>query len=1039
MQNKSAIWVFTILLALACIYQLSFTLVTSVVEGDADTYSVAKLDSLRDTQPEINFKEDSVILNYREAYLKKIGKKEVYPVFGHTYDYCKKREINLGLDLQGGMNVTLEVSVVELIQALAGQNAENPEFKKAIIRAKQMRFEGSENFVELFGKAYEEVAPGTNLAAIFSNYENKEKFGRDDTNDEVLAKIREEADEAIKRVEQVLGRRIDNMGVVQPKIQRQTTTGRIIIELPGVKNPTRIRRILQGTAKLEFWETYSSSEILQYLGQVNTYLVSRNKAFQNDKKDASVPETSDSTSTADPQVASTEEVPATTTDSTEAIKVDDGGTALDDLVNNDGTAADTTDSAANGNKLALTDAERRLRLPWFSIAMPPADQATGQAWKSSLVSKVLLSDTAEVNRILRMPEVLNIFPRDMRFRWAAKAEDNNLLDLHAIKLSNSEGKAPLEGDVITNARVVADALGNPEVSLTMNATGAEKWATLTGNNVDRAIAIVLDDVVYSAPNVNQEIKGGVSSIAGGFTSDEANDLANVLKAGKLPAPAKIIEEAIVGPTLGKEAVRSGLTSFFIALLIVLAYMFFYYNRAGGIADIALMANLFFVMGVLSSLEATLTLPGIAGIVLTIGMSVDANVLIYERIREELLEGKGLRLAIVDGYKNAYSSVIDANLTTLITGIVLYLFGTGPIKGFATTLIIGIITSLFSAIFITRLLFEWRLNKNADIPFGNKWTNKAFRNLALALVSKRKLYYIVSGIIIVVGIGSLVTRNLDYGVDFTGGRSYIVRFDQPVVVGDLATVLGEEFPDENGTASPPEVKTYGESSQVKVTTNYLIYDDDKSVDKKVESQLQLGLDKYNATNEVMSSVKVEPSIADDVRTSAIWAIVFSLLGIFLYIWLRFRKWQFGLGALVALFHDVLVVLGLFSLLHGVLPFSLEVDQAFIAAVLTVVGYSINDTVVVFDRIREYLGRYKRKEYYGVVNDALNSTLSRTINTSLSTFIVLLIIFIFGGEVIQGFVFALMIGVAVGTYSSICVATPVMVDLGGKREVEEEKKK
>jgi SecD/SecF fusion protein len=551
-------------------------------------------------------------------------------------------------------------------------------------------------------------------------------------------------------------------------------------------------------------------------------------------------------------------------------------------------------------------------------------------------------------------------------------------------------------------------------------------------NPKKSIAIVLDDLVYSAPRVDGEIAGGQSSISGQFTLEEAEDLANVLKAGKLPAPAKIIEEAVVGPTLGAEAIEAGFISFILALIIVLAYMAFYYSSAGIVADLALLANIFFVMGVLSSLGATLTLPGIAGIVLTIGMSVDANVLIYERIREELRAGKGVRLAIVDGYKNAYSSIIDANITTLLTGIILYIFGTGPIKGFATTLIIGIVTSLFAAIFVTRLLFEWRLDKNATPSFATKMTENLMTNLNIAFVAKRKLFYAISGLVILIGFGSLALRGLNFGVDFTGGRSYIVRFDEAFPVSDVSAKLADSFVSEDGMKFTPEVKTYGASNQVKVTTKFMIDSDDENADEIVEGKLSEGLSLVTPDFEVMSSVKVLPTISDDIRQGAIWAVLFSLIVIFLYIVIRFRRWQFGLGALAAMFHDVLIVLSLFSLLYGFMPFSLEIDQAFIAAILTVVGYSINDTVVVFDRIREFLGLHKRRDQENVINDALNSTLSRTLNTSLSTLVVLLMIFFFGGEVIRGFVFALIIGIVVGTYSSLCVATPLVVDLTKKKK-------
>ncbi|MBT3622387.1 MAG: protein translocase subunit SecD, partial [Flavobacteriales bacterium] len=577
-----------------------------------------------------------------------------------------------------------------------------------------------------------------------------------------------------------------------------------------------------------------------------------------------------------------------------------------------------------------------------------------------------------------------------------------------------------------------------EVSMEMNAEGAKQWKRLTAENISKSVAIVLDGYVYSYPTVQAEISGGRSSITGNFTVNEAKDLANILKSGKLPAPARIIEEAIVGPSLGKEAISSGLTSFIFALILVLIYMVFYYNGAGLVSNIALLANIFFIFGVLSSLGAVLTLPGIAGIILTIGMSVDANVLIYERIREELTNGKGLRLAISDGYNSAYSSIIDANVTTLLTGIILYTFGTGPIKGFATTLIIGILTSLFAAIFITRLVISARLNKGKSISFSTKLTDGAFKNINIDFIGKRKRFYVLSAIIVLLGVGSLVTKGLNYGVDFVGGRTYVVRFDETVDNEKLRSALTAVFVDADGLNYAPQVKTFGDDNQVKITTSFMIESSEITTDEIVESKLSEGLATTGFQYEVMSSQKVGPTIADDIKDAAVWSVFFSLLVIFLYILVRFRKWQFSLGAVVAVFHDVIIVLSIFSIFYGILPFSLEIDQAFIAAILTIIGYSLNDTVVVFDRVREYMNDNKKKGVHELMNGALNSTLSRTINTSLTTFVVLLIIFIFGGEVIRGFMFALMVGVVVGTYSSLFVASPIMLDTIKKKEEKSKRK-
>ena len=1027
MQNKSAIWTFAILLSIACSYQLSFSFVTSGVEKDARANAQTRVDSLLQVNSELNaVQQDSAFQKFEQQYLQKMNTEEVYPVLGFTYSYCKRNEINLGLDLQGGMNVTLQVQVKDLIKALSDNNPD-PTFQEALNRASQMQRDSQDDYVTLFIQAWNEVNPGGKLAAIFHNRENKEKFAIDATNEEILEIIAEEADAAVSRTEQVLRRRIDGLGVVQPTIQRQTGTGRIIVELPGIKDKERVRKILQGTAKLEFWECYDNSEIYEGMIQANQML-GQKLGVRGDKEKSDAPADNAEQAAVDAESGDSNEVASTDSNS------------LDALLNNDVTSTEGDSGAMDSADVSALMAEQRKNNPLWAVMRPAifdAESGEGQfAGRGPVVGYARIIDTADVNAYLARKDVKQFFPRRTKFIWDAKPYDDAemFLRLYAINVANKDGKAPLEGDAITNARVTSDPLGNPEISMSMNSEGAKTWRNITGEvaaqSPKKSIAIVLDNLVYSAPRVENEIAGGQSSISGQFTVQEAEDLANVLKAGKLPAPAKIIEEAVVGPTLGEEAIQAGLISFILALIIVLAYMAFYYASAGIVADLALLANLFFVMGVLSSLGATLTLPGIAGIVLTIGMSVDANVLIYERIREELRAGKGVRLAIVDGYNNAYSSIIDANITTLLTGIILYVFGTGPIKGFATTLVIGIATSLFAAIFITRLMFEWRLDRHATPSFSSKMTANLMTNVNILFVGKRKMFYMISGIVVLLGVGSLVTRGLNYGVDFTGGRSYVVRFDDVHPVSEIAATLTDEFVTEEGLKLAPEVKTFGSTNQVKITTKYLIESEDEAADAFVEGKLKEGLAKVDATAQIMSSQKVEPTIADDIKQGAIWAVLFSLIVIFLYIVLRFRKWQFGLGALVAMFHDVLIVLSLFSILYGIMPFSLEIDQAFIAAILTVVGYSINDTVVVFDRIREYLGLHKRKDSDIVINDALNSTLSRTLNTSLSTLVVLLMIFFFGGEVIQGFVFALIIGIIVGTYSSLCIATPVVVDLTKK---------
>ncbi|MEQ8522185.1 MAG: protein translocase subunit SecDF, partial [Vicingaceae bacterium] len=791
--------------------------------------------------------------------------------------------------------------------------------------------------------------------------------------------------------------------------------------------------LLQGTAKLEFWETFENQEVYPKLETANDKL----RLLLGYTEESSVEDSVSTDSTvaegdglageeiakeSNDVLAGKEEPSLLEADSSESLLLGESSLLEEE--------SDSLSGATDADQMSAEEFAREN--PLFNVLRPAIFQdESGQyrAGQGPVVGYVATKDTDKVNKYLAMPEIKAVFPSKVRFLWAAKPydEEGRFLQLIAIKVNDRDGQAPLEGDVIVDAyQSFGQFGGKPEITMKMNAFGAKKWKALTRDNLEKSIAIVLDNYVYSFPTVQSEISGGISVIQGQFEIEEAQLIANILKAGKLPAPAQIVEEAIVGPSLGQEAIDSGLTSFLIALVIVLLYMVFYYSKAGIASDVALFANLFFLVGVLASTNIALTLPGIAGIVLTIGMSVDANVLIYERIREEVTAGKGIRLAVSDGYARAYSSIIDANVTTILTGIILWVFGTGPVEGFAKTLVIGILTSLFTAIFITRLIFTFMLDRNMELKFSTKLTENAFKNLNYQFVKNRKIFYVISGLVIVFGVGSLLTRGLNYGVDFQGGRSYLVRFDQVVSETDVRNALQATF------ESAPEVKTFGEADQLKITTDYLINSEDPSADQVVEDALNNGLTSMEVAPayEIMSSQKVGPTIADDIKTAAFWSILFSLIVIFLYILIRFRKWQYGLAAVAAIFHDVLVVLGIFSLLYGVLPFSLEIDQAFIAAILTVVGYSINDTVVVFDRIREYLGLHKKQEMPEVVNQALNSTLSRTINTSLSTFFVLLMIFIFGGEVIRGFAFALLIGVSVGTYSSLCVATPIVVDLSKK---------
>jgi len=1014
MQNKGAIRILAIALAFVCVYQLSFTVVTKKVERDAEQYAGGDNEA------------------YQE-YLDSISSKVVYNILVRKYTYkeCKEREINLGLDLKGGMNVTLEVSMVEMIRSLSNYSTDTT-FNKAIALAREYQKNSQEDFVTLFGRAFEEIDPNARLAAIFATRELRGKVDFNSTNEEVLRVIRSETEGAMDNAFNVLRNRIDRFGVVQPNIQRLETQGRILVELPGVKEPERVRKLLQGTASLEFWETYQNSEIFPYLQEANTRLreildaqeaLKPTEETPKDTSDVSVEEES-------PLLDLLSESPAEQPAGTPTEDTTEQEISLLEQLEADSLREDTTAQTLEGFIKEN---------PLLGILQPNVTR-NGEFVPGAGVGFCHYSDTATVNHYLSMPQIKAILPRDVRFTWDMNPfdESESYIVLYALKETGRDGRPPLDGEVVTNASVDFDQRGgSATVVMGMNSEGARIWQRLTRENVGKAIAVVLDGYVASAPTVNEEIPNGRSTISGNFTYNEAEDLANVLKSGKLPAPASIVQEAIIGPSLGREAIRSGFNSFLLAFIVVMLYMLFYYSRrAGFIADVALVANMFFLLGVLASLGAVLTLPGIAGIVLTIGMSVDANVLIYERIREELAAGKGIKLAIADGYKNAYSAIIDANVTTLLTGIILLVLGTGPIKGFATTLVIGICTSLFSAIFITRLIYEQMLTKNRKLTFATKITENAFKNTNIQFIARRKTFYILSGMIILIGIFSLVTRGLNTGVDFTGGRTFVVRFEKPVSTVDvqrsLDSVLGE----------PPLVITFGGENQIRITTKYLIDEDNAEADDEVEQLLYQGLQSYlpadvdfeTFMNDYrQSSQKVGPTIADDIKIQAIWAILFALVIIFVYILIRFRNWQYGLGAVAALIHDVLIVLGVFSLFYGIMPFSLEIDQAFIAAILTVVGYSINDTVVVFDRIREYIKLYRKRDRTEIINMALNSTLSRTFSTSLSTFFVLLAIFVFGGEVIRGFIFALLLGVVVGTYSSLFIASPVVFDTVVRSEI------
>ena len=967
MRNRGAIILLSVLLAIISLYYLSFTFAVNKVEKDAEEYAQGQVD-----ESITGIRRDTLCELKKREYLDSVDNENVW--LGYTYKECKERELNLGLDLRGGMNISLEISAEDVIMSLTNRNGRNSkDLKDALENArKQKSDQTGTNFIATFGKAYEDldVKDKPNLAQLFASSSNKDKINNKSTNAEVLDYLTKEYDAAIENAYDVINKRIDQFGVVQPNIQRDVAVkGVFHIELPGIKDPERVEKLLKQAAVLEFWETCESAEIDKLLE--SAYLII-------DKK----------------------------------IKTDT-------LIKNDN----------------------------FSVSQA-IEKAVNEKAKAygPVVGYVKKANKDILSRCFESDEVRNLFNGKVVLAWSFKEskEASGYYELIALKPSK-DGKAVLGGDVITDARQeFGQDRATAEVTMAMNSNGTNEWARITRNNIGRSIAIVLDGAVYSWPRVNDEIKGGRSQITGDFTLEEATDLANVLKAGKMSAPARILSKEVVGPSLGQKAINSGMFSFIIAFILVLLYMIFYYNKAGLVANVALIFNLFLIFGVMAALGATLTLPGIAGLVLTIGMSVDANVLIYERIREEMRSGKMVKSAVADGYRNAYSAILDSNITTILIGIVLAYFGVGPVRGFATTLIIGILTSLFTAIFITRLIFTSMLNKERKITLGNKFTNNAFTNLHFDFLKSSKIAFIVSGSLIVISIISFAINGLKQGIDFTGGRNYVVKFDEAVEPESVAEALEPVFKDR------PVVKTFGEGNQVKITTQFNIDKiKDSTANEEVDRLLYEGL--HNAkllpenvdqttfyNNYRQTSQLVGPTVADDIKVKSIIAILLGLVVMFLYILLRFRKWQYSLGASVALIHDVVITLGIFSLLYQIMPFNMEIDQAFIAAILTIVGYSINDTVVIFDRIREFLGLYPNRERKSVVNSAINSTVGRTINTSMTTLVVLLAIFIFGGESIRGFCFALLIGVVVGTYSSIFIASPIAHRFISKGKKSEDKK-
>lgn len=984
MQNKGVIVFLTVLITGLCLYYLSFTFVSNNVQQKADAYAT-------DASGKVDFTK-------RRSFLDSVWREPVYNFLGadFTYQEIKETELGLGLDLQGGMHVTLAVSPVEIVKGLAG-NPKDTGFNQSVDEAKELAKTSNDKYVSLFYSAFQKNNPGKKLSTIFATAANRGRISLETSDSDIIGIIDTEVENAIERSFNILRTRIDRFGTSQPNIQRIQGSGRIQIELPGVDNQERVRNLLQGVAKLQFWEVAELNEIGGSLDAINTAWVAEQKATPAAVDSAS--------SVADEPVALSPE--------------DSLRSALEKQL------AEIDPMSQNENSVS----------PLYSKL------------RSDFGFAYDVKDTLVINKILKRPDYKVLFPKDIKLLWgvkARKADDGaEILELYAIKTTRGSDDAPLEGDVVTDARQTLDQTSLPAVSMQMNAEGARKWRKLTAENTGRRIAVVLDDYVYTAPVVNGEIPNGQSEISGNFSILEAQDLANILKSGSLPAPTQIVEESIIGPTLGKEAQQQGIISMIAGLLIVIVFMLAYYGKGGLIATAALVFNIFFILGILAQLTAALTLPGIAGIVLTMGMSIDANVLIFERIKEELRNGVGLMSAITAGYNKAFSAILDGNVTTFLTGAILFALGQGPVKGFAIVLMIGIASSFFTAVFITRVIMIWMTKKgdHSALSFQTPLAKNVLGKLNIDFLSKRKVAYLISTGIIVIGLVIGLVNGLKFGVDFTGGRSYIVAFDQPIIASDLKVGLDNEF---DGSV---EVKSYGGNNIMKVTTSYLINEDDDASNKEVESKVKAGIAAVTGyeisenpesigANQfaITGSSKVGATVADDIKSSSLQAMVVALIAIFLYILLRFRKWQFSLGSIVALVHDTLFVLAAFAIatLFGA---SFEIDQVFIAAILTVIGYSINDTVIVFDRIRENIENKGTNKIVKVFNDAINDTLGRTLITSFTTLIVVIVLLFFGGEVLRGFSFALFVGVGVGTYSSIYIATPIVVDLM-KKELENE---
>lgn len=993
MQNKGFVKVFAVLLTLVCMFYLSFSFVTRHYNSKAAEYAGG--DPVKES-----------------SYLDSLSTQKVW--LGYTLKECREMEISLGLDLKGGMNVVLELNVADVIRSLSNNN-QDENFNKALDLAYENQATSQKDFIDLFAEEYKKLDNGARLSAIFSTFELKDKITPQSSDAQVIAVLKEELKSAIDNSFNVLRTRIDRFGVVSPNIQRLETAGRILVELPGVKEPERVRKLLQGSANLEFWETYNLPEIYQQLVAADNMLATILKS------DDTAAVGSDTTA-----IEATEEVVA---DNAAAETTNDADSLLAKI------GEDKPEAQA-----AKSMEEFAKQHPLFAVLQ--INQYNGQLAPGPVVGIADKKDIAKINEYLNMKQVKDILPRNLSLKWGVKAidEKEQYFYLYAIKMTNRDGTPALGGDVVTDANadfVQQAGRSEQQVSMTMNAEGAKAWARLTKENIGKAVAIVLDDMVYSAPNVQVEITGGRSQITGHFTPEEAKDLANVLKSGKMAASVHIVQEDVVGPSLGQEAINSGVISFVLALILLMFYMCAFYGVLPGlIADGALVLNIFFTMGILASFQAVLTLPGIAGMVLTLGMAVDANVLIYERTKEELRAGKSLNKAIADGYSNAFSAIFDSNLTSIITGVVLFYFGTGPIRGFATTMIIGLFASFLTAVFLTRLVYEALLAKDKlkNVTFTTSITKDLLTNPKINFLAARKVGYLIPAGIIVLGAISMSTIGLNNGIDFTGGRNYVIRFAQDVKTDEVRNLLDAQL---DGSVSVIQI---GTPDQVRVSTNYKIEDNDPAIDQEIENKLFEGVksllpegttlaqftDQY-----IQSSQKVGPSMADDIKNAAFLAVVFAMFCMAAYILLRFRDISFSVGAFASVAVTTLCIISFYTLLWKVLPFSMEVDQTFIAAILTIIGYSINDTVVVFDRIRETIGLYPKRDRYQVINDALNSTLSRTFNTSLTTLVVVLCIFILGGATIRSFTFAILLGIIIGTYSTLFVATPIAYELQKKK--------